>query len=343
MDVIDLRSDTVTRPTPAMREAMARAEVGDDVFGEDPTAVRLESMVAEIVGKEAALFVSSGTMGNQLAIRTQTEPGDELIVSDGAHCAWFESGAAAVLSGVQCAVAGRGGLFTAAEMEACVKPVTDWNPHTRLVALENTHNRGGGIIWPMAEMQAVTSRARQLGFRLHLDGARLWNAAVALGAEPKALAAPFDTVSVCFSKGLGAPVGSALCGPAELVKRARRIRKMLGGGMRQIGILAAAGIYALEHNRERLAEDHENARAIADEIAAVRGTKVDLEKVQTNIVMVDTPSIPAAKVADAAKAAGVLVSVFGPERIRIVTHLDVARTAREGGKRVAKAIAGLQR
>jgi len=325
-----------------MREAMARAEVGDDVFGEDPTAARLEATVAELVGKEAALFVSSGTMGNQLAINTQTHPGEEIIVGEGAHCAWYESGAAAAVSGVQAVAVGQGGLFTAAEMEAAVKPQADWYPRTRLVALENTHNRAGGLVWPQAQLEAVTRRARELGLTLHLDGARLWNAAVATGLAPKIIAAPFDSVSVCFSKGLGAPVGSALCGSRELVTRARRARKMLGGGMRQIGILAAGALYALEHHRERLAEDHENAAAIARDLADEPGVRVDVARVQTNIVMVDVPGVPAAKVVDAARAAGVLVSGFGPERLRLVTHLDVAKTAREGGRRLAKAIASVR-
>jgi threonine aldolase len=338
MELIDLRSDTVTRPGPAMREAMARAEVGDDVFGEDPTAVRLEAMVAELIGKEAALFVSSGTMGNQLAINTQTQPGEEIIVGEGAHCAWYESGAAAAVSGVQAVAVGQGGLFTAAEMEAAVKPQADWYPRTRLVALENTHNRAGGLIWPQPQLESVTRRARELGLKLHLDGARLWNAATATGLAPRAIAAPFDSVSVCFSKGLGAPVGSALCGSRELVARARRARKMLGGGMRQIGIIAAGALYALEHHRERLAEDHENAAAIARDLAAEPGVRVDVARVQTNIVMVDVPGVPAAKVIDVARTAGVLVSGFGPERLRVVTHLDVAKTAREGGRRLAQAI-----
>ena len=338
MDLIDLRSDTVTRPTPPMREAMARAEVGDDVFGEDPTVRRLEERTADLLGKEAALFVPSGTMGNQLAILVRTRPGEEIIVGEGAHCAWYEAGAAAALSGVQAVVAGRGGLFTADEMEAVRKPEADWYPRATLVAVENTHNRGGGIVWPAWHLKAVTERARRLGLGLHLDGARLWNAAVMLGESPAQIAAGFDTASVCFSKGLGTPVGSALCGTRELIAQARRGRKMLGGGMRQVGILAAAALYALEHHRERLAEDHTNARALAEMMASEPGVRIDLAKVQTNIVMVDVPGFRAAEIAAVAKEKGVLVSVFGPERLRVVTHLDVAKTAEEGGRRLAAAI-----
>ncbi len=336
--MIDLRSDTVTRPTPAMREAMARAEVGDDVFGEDPTVRRLEETVAALVGKEAALFVPSGTMGNQLALMTQTQRGDEIIVSEGAHCAWYESGAAAALSGVQPVSVGRGGLFTADEMQEAVKPASDWYPRSSLVALENTHNRGGGRVWPMAQLAEVTARARLLGLGLHLDGARLWNACVALGLQPAQIAAPFDTVSVCFSKGLGAPVGSALCTTRARIAQARKLRKMLGGGMRQVGILAAAALWAIEHHRGRLRQDHDNARAIASEFATAPGARVDLVQVETNIVMVDTPGLSSQKVADQACKLGVLVSVFGPERLRLVTHLDVADTAVEGGRRLRAAI-----
>lgn len=339
--VIDLRSDTVTKPTQAMRQAMARAEVGDDVYGEDPSVRRLEDTVAAMLGKEAALFVSSGTMGNQLAIRCQCEPGSEMIVSEGAHCAWYESGAAAALSGVQAVVVGRGGVFTADEMEQAIKPRADWYPHTALVAIENTHNRAGGVAWPQPQLEQVCERARQHGLKLHLDGARLWNASVALGVEPARIAEPFDTVSVCFSKGLGAPVGSALCGRRELITKARRMRKMLGGGMRQAGIIAAGALYALQHHRDRLAQDHQNARAIAKRLAQITSVPVHVNDVHTNIVMVDTPQLAAEQVAREAAARGVLVSVFGPRRVRLVTHLDVADTALQGGELLAQAIEAL--
>ena len=338
-DWIDLRSDTVTRPTAAMREAMARADVGDDVFGEDPTVTRLEQEVAGVLGKEAALFVPSGTMSNQIALLAQTQRGEEIIVSEGAHCAWYESGAAAALSGVQPVSVGEGGLFTAEQMHAAVKPAFDWYPRTSLVAVENTHNRGGGRVWPMDQLAQVALRARELGLKLHLDGARIWNASTALGVDPSRIAAPFDTVTVCFSKGLGAPVGSALCSNRELIVRARRLRKMLGGGMRQVGVIAAGALYALRHNRDRLQQDHDNARAIAQALANVAELRVDLERVETNIVMVDTPGIAAQRVADEARTLGVLVSVFGPERLRLVTHMDVADSAREASPRLIQALA----
>jgi threonine aldolase len=245
---IDLRSDTVTRPTSAMRAAMAQAEVGDDVYGDDPTARALEEEVARIVGKEAALFVPSGTMGNQLAIATQTRPGDEVVVGEGAHPVHFEGAAGAALSGVQFAAAGRGGFFSADELEASCRPRAYWAPRTSLVAIENTHNRAGGRVWPVEQARGVAERARALGLAIHLDGARVWNASVALGIEVSVLCAPFDTVSVCFSKGLGAPVGSAFCSSRRLVEEARRLRKRWGGAMRQVGVIAAGALYALTHH-----------------------------------------------------------------------------------------------
>jgi len=338
-DLIDLRSDTVTRPGPAMRKAMADADVGDDVFGEDPTVRRLEETVAAILGKEAALFVPSGTMANQLAILVQTKRGDEIIVSDGAHCAWYESGAAAALAGVQPVSIGTGGLFTAAEVEAAIKPSFDWYPRTSLVAFENTHNRGGGRVWPQQQLEDAARFARSRGLAVHLDGARLWNASVASKTAPDALAAPFDTVSVCFSKGLGAPIGSAFCSNRERVAAARRLRKMLGGGMRQAGVIAAGALYALEHNRQRLQRDHDNARRVAAVMAGeVPEARVALESIETNIVMIDLPTLAADAVAAAAEKCGVLVSVFGPHRLRVVTHLDVEETAELGAQRLAKAI-----
>lgn len=323
--VIDLRSDTVTRPTPAMRDAMARAEVGDDVFGEDPTVRALEAKVAAVVGKEAALFVSSGTMGNQLAIAVHTRHGDEVIVGEGAHVVFYEGGAGAALSGVQFAIAGRGGLFDADEMEACIQPQAYWAPETRLVCVENTHNRAGGRVFPQKNVLAIAERARAHGLAVHLDGARIWNASVATGLAPAELARPFDTVSVCFSKGLGAPVGSALCGTRAHVERARVLRKRWGGGMRQSGILAAGALYALEHHRERLAEDHQKARVFAERVAKIPGMRVDVAAVETNIVNVDVdPAIDVPALLDRAKAAGLLINASAPKRLRAVMHLDVA-------------------
>ena len=322
--MIDLRSDTVTRPTAAMREAMARAEVGDDVFGEDPTVNALEEEVARVTGKEAALFVTSGTMGNQLAIATQTRPGDEVIVGEGAHPIFYEGGAAAALSGVQFSVAGRGGFYTPDEMDAAVQPRAHWAPRTSLAAVENTHNRAGGRVWPHHQARAVAERAHAGGLAVHLDGARVWNASVTSGVQVVAWCAPFDTVSVCFSKGLGAPVGSALCGRRALVDEARRIRKRWGGGMRQAGILAAGALHALAHHRARLADDHANARAFAEKIARLDGAHVDLASVETNIVNIDV-DVPADDVAREARELGALIGASAPRRLRAVTHLDVSR------------------
>jgi threonine aldolase len=338
--VIDLRSDTVTRPTAGMRHAMAEAEVGDDVFGEDPSILALEDEVRTITGKEAALFVPSGTMGNQLAIACQTRPGDEVVIGEGAHVAFYEAGAGAALSGVQFVVAGRGGFFSADEMLEQVKPDAYYYPRTSLVALENTHNRGGGKLLAQSDARAVADAAHARGLAVHLDGARIWNASVASGLSVSELAAPFDTVSVCFSKGLGAPVGSALAGTREVVLRARRFRKMWGGGMRQAGILAAAARYALAHHRDRLADDHANAMAFARQMGTIKGVDVDVQGVVTNIVNVDLLSpLRADDLASLARAAGVLVNASGPARLRVVTHLDVSRDdVLEAAKRLARAI-----
>lgn len=322
--MIDLRSDTVTRPTDAMKAAMMAAPLGDDVYGEDPTTLALERRIAELLGKEAAIFVSSGTMGNQLAIRCHTQHGDEVIVGEGAHPVFYESGAAPVLSGVQFAIAGRGGLFTADEMEAAVKPVAYTSPRTSLVCVENTHNRAGGRIFPQAEAVRIAERARKHGLATHLDGARLFNVHVATKRSLAELAAPFDTVSVCFSKGLGAPVGSALVGPRALVVAARRFRKMWGGGMRQSGILAAAALYALDHHVARLAEDHDKARSFAEAAAKIPGARVDVAGVETNIVNVDLDGVTAEAVSAAARERGLLVNPSAPGRLRAVFHLDVA-------------------
>ena len=322
--MIDLRSDTVTRPTAAMRRAMADAEVGDDVYGEDPTVARLEARVAELLGKEAALFVPSGVMGNQLALKVHTQPADEVIAERGAHVVNYESGAGGLLSGVGFAlVDGERGHLTPEGAEGAVRAGYYWEPRSRLVWSENTANRAGGTVLRPAAAAAVADVARRHGLGLHLDGARLWNAAVALGTSEAELAAPFDTVSVCLSKGLGAPVGSVLAGPRDLVRDAHRYRKMWGGGMRQVGILAAAGLHALDHHRARLADDHARARAFAEGLAALPRLAVDLATVETNIVMVDVPG-PAVEAAGALAARGVRVSPFGPRRLRATFHLDVS-------------------
>ena len=292
--LIDLRSDTVTKPTPSMREAMAQAEVGDDVFGDDPTVKELETETAGLFGLETALYTPSGTMANQLAIRGHTEPGDEILVEANAHLYYYESGAPAALSGVMCrCINGQRGIFTGADVEAALRPADQHFPRTRLVCLENTHNRSGGKIWPMQQIQKVAATARQHGLLLHLDGARLWNASVTTGIPEREYASHFDTVSVCFSKGLGAPVGSALAGPKAFIEHVRRFRKMFGGGMRQVGVIAAGALFALRHQRARLAEDHANAKALAAGLAAVRGLETGPAEVETNMVRFRVRSTPA--------------------------------------------------
>ncbi|MCL2448458.1 MAG: beta-eliminating lyase-related protein [Polyangiaceae bacterium] len=306
-----------------MREAMANAEVGDDVFGEDPTVCALEAAVAEVTGKEAALFVPSGTMGNQLAIAVLTRPGDDVIVGEGAHLVHNEGGAGAALSGVQFTVAGRGGLYAADELEAALHPRADWTTRPSLAAIENTHNRGGGRVWPMAQARAVADRAQALGLATHLDGARIWNASVATGIDVKTLCAPFDTASVCFSKGLGAPIGSAFCGSPAHVAAARRLRKRWGGGMRQAGVLAAAALHALTHHRARLADDHAHAKKLAERLARAPGIHVAPGDIETNIVYFDVDA-PAGAVALHARRLGIGVGTVAPRTLRAVTHLDVS-------------------
>lgn len=344
MTVVDLRSDTVTRPSEGMRRALAAAEVGDDIYGEDPTVRALEERVAALLGKERALLVPSGTFGNQLALMCQTRRGDEIVVGEGAHSAWFESGAAGALSGVQIAVAGQGGLFDADELERAIKPDAFYVPRTSLVVIENTHNRAGGRVFPLPLMRAVCERARRLGLGVHLDGARLWNASVASGEPLAALAEGADTVSVCFSKGLGAPVGSVLAGPAETLQLALRYRRMLGGAMRQAGVLAAAALYGLDHNLERLAEDHANARALALVVAGAHGARVVLEQVETNIVNIELEAASEAHVIEQARAEGVLLGSIAPKTLRAVTHLDVGAAAcRSAAEKLARVIERVHR
>lgn len=330
---IDLRSDTVTQPTAGMRAAIAAAQVGDDLYGEDPTVQALQEQVAALLGKEAALFVPSGTMANQLALRLHTRPGDDVLVSEGAHIKWYEAGAAAALAGLQLVTVGQAepsGLLEAADLRAVYQPRRSdhASPPMTLLCLENTHNRGGGRVWPQAQLAAVCAEARALGMKLHLDGARLWNAAVFLQVPPRDLAAPFDTVSVCLSKGLGAPAGSLICGGRAEIDLARRYRRMYGGSMRQAGILAAAGVYALTRHYDRLQVDHDNALLIANHLRGVRSVRV-VQPVETNILLFDLleGAPDAAAVVRSLAQRGVLASAFGPRRVRLVTHLDVAREA----------------
>jgi threonine aldolase len=337
--VVDLRSDTVTKPTPAMRDAMARAEVGDDVFGDDPTVRELEAEMASMLGKEAALFTVSGTMANQLAIRSQTEPGDEILVDANAHIYYYEGGGPAAFSGVMCrCLDGRRGVFTGADLEAALRPVDPHFPRTRLVCVENTHNRGGGKIWPMEQLRDVAAAARKHHLLLHLDGARIWNASLATGIAEREYAALFDTVSVCFSKGLGAPVGSALAGPKSVVERARRFRKMVGGGMRQAGIIAAGALFAVREHRTRLAEDHANAKLLASGLAKINGLEIDPTEVESNMVRFRVRTMPAEQLVKQLNQRGVLVLPMGRDTIRAVTNLMV--NAEDMG-RATRVLAGL--
>jgi threonine aldolase len=310
-----------------MRQAMASADVGDDVFGEDATINRLQERVAAILGKEAALYVPSGTMSNQICIRALTQPGDEMLCDVFCHVYNNEAGGPAVLSGVTCrTVQGDHGILDLAQLEDKIRPSNEHQVRTRLVALENTHNRGGGRVYPLEKIKAISEWAHRNGLLMHLDGARLWNAVVATGIPAATWADHFDSVSVCFSKGLGAPIGSALAGPRELIQRARRIRKLLGGGMRQGGMAAAGALYALEHHVERLAEDHRNAQTIARAIADTPGLRLDPPQVETNLVWIEVEGElgSACAVANSLKACGVLVHIAGPHTLRACTHLDVS-------------------
>ena len=325
--MIDLRSDTITRPTPAMRAAIAAAEVGDDVFAEDPTVRRLEERVADLLGKPAALFVPSGTMGNQLGVRMHCQPGDEFLCEAGCHIFNNEQAAHTQLFGVSGRpVLAPDHVLTAEQLEDHVRPDDVHYARTRLVCLENTHNRGGGRVLPLAGVEAIGQWAAARGLARHLDGARLFNAVVASGVPAADWARHFDTVSVCFSKGLGAPIGSALVGPHELITRARRLRKALGGGWRQAGLLAAAALYALDHHIDRLADDHANAQTLAAAIRQSPGLALDPARVETNIVIftVDPSLGTAAEFVARLEQAGVRGYAIGAQKIRLVTHLDVS-------------------
>lgn len=358
---IDLRSDTVTKPTPGMRAAMAAAEVGDDVFFDDPTVNRLQERVAELLGKEAALFVPSGTMSNQICLRAQTQPGDEIICEAGCHLYNYEAGGPAVISGLMCrTVQGEHGILDLSQLVGLIRPDNEHQVRTRMVCLENTHNRGGGSIFPLEKIAAISAWAKKNGLLMHLDGARLMNAVVATGIPAKTWASHFDSVSICFSKGLGAPIGSALAGTREMVARARRIRKVLGGGMRQVGVLAAAALYALDHHVERLREDHANAQILAQAVQDSPGVKLYPPKIETNILymvikaeLADSAiskadesngvglvsgSAPSQVLASFLKKHGVLVVPTSPDAVRMVTHLDVSKAQVERAAEVIRKV-----
>ncbi|MEM9946674.1 MAG: GntG family PLP-dependent aldolase [Cyanobacteria bacterium P01_D01_bin.36] len=324
--MIDLRSDTVTQPTTDMRQAIAQAPVGDDVLGDDPTVNELEGTVAQLLGKEAAVYMPSGTMTNQVALRSHTQPGDEILLEAEAHIYYYEGGGPAALSGVSCKLLpSEGGVFTAETVTQSLRPHDPHFPPTKLVCVENTHNRSGGRIFPLQTIQEIAQVCEQKDLRLHMDGARFWNACVATGISEADYAAPFDTVSVCFSKGLGAPVGSALVGSAAQMAVARRFRKMFGGGMRQAGMMAAGALYALRHQRDRLAEDHENAQLLAQGLQNMKGVVIDPTAVETNIVNFEVIEQSADEVVKELAQSGVAVLATGPQKIRAVTNLMVHR------------------
>jgi len=340
--MIDLRSDTVTKPTPEMRAAMAQAEVGDDVYGEDPTVNALEAKAAYLLGKEAALFVPSGVMANQLSVRLHTRPGDEVIVEETAHLIRYEGGSASALSQVQlCCLRGERGILTADRIVAAIRPKDVHHPPTTLLCLEQTHNFGGGSVYPLSRIQEITTLAKDRGLALHLDGARLWNAVVAVGTSAVEFAKPFDTVSFCLSKGLGAPVGSLIGSTRENVVKLRRLRKMFGGGMRQVGILAAAGLYALDHHVTRLREDHDNAKHFALQLQQIPTVYVDPDRVDTNVVMFEVvrSSRSTQELIEAFRDTGVLLNATGEHRYRVVTHLDVSKAdVEDAAHRIGQAL-----
>lgn len=338
--IIDLRSDTVTRPTAAMRAAMAAAEVGDDVYGEDPTVNRLEARAAEIFGREAALFVPTGTMGNQIAIHVHTRQGDEVVCESRAHIFDWEMAMVAAFSGCQIRTAvGERGILTWARIRAKLLNGSDYRPSTGLIALENTHNMAGGTVTPLDVCEGIWAGAQEMGIPVHLDGARVFNAATALRVPVAKLTAGFASVMFCLSKGLCAPVGSMLVGSREFVARARAVRKMLGGGMRQAGVLAAAGLVALEEMPKRLGEDHANARLLAERMAKLKPVEIDLATVQTNIVIFKLRGrTDMGPVLAAMKQRGVLAGTAADDQIRFVTHNDVDRTACERAAEIASEV-----
>ncbi len=326
MNYIDLRSDTVTRPSKAMREAMANAEVGDDVFGEDPTVNALQKKCAEISGKEAALYVASGCMANQLAIKSQTNPGDEVILEAESHILNYETSAPAFISGVQVfPVQGINGTYTAEQVKKYIRPKAYYFPKTALVCIENTHNRAGGTIFPIDEIKRIREVCQSESIKMHMDGARIFNAYVETGISVNEYAKYVDSISFCFSKGLGAPVGSVLCSDAETIAKAHKFRKIIGGGMRQAGVIAAAALYALENNIERLKEDHKKARFFAEEISKLNEIEINMTTVQTNIIIFSVKRSEGGvnKFKSDLKDKNVLISDGSYGSLRAVFHLDV--------------------
>jgi len=325
MKYIDLRSDTVTKPSPQMRKAMYEAEVGDDVFKEDPTVNKLEKYAAELLGKEAALFVASGVMGNQICLNVHTQPADEVICESDSHIFNYESGSPAALSGIQLLpINGTQGVFAPEQVEPYIRPKSAYYmPRTKVIEVENTHNRAGGTIHPIDNIIALKKLADQYGLKTHLDGARIWNASVETNISVADYASHFDSISCCLSKGLGAPVGSIIAGSKEFITEAFRVRKSFGGGMRQAGIIAAAGLYALENNRDRLKEDHQKATLLAETINKISNLKVDLKSVQTNIVIFETLKLSVDDALLKCKEKGLLLSVGRVGSLRAITHLDI--------------------
>jgi threonine aldolase len=340
MKMYDLRSDTVTKPSPGMRKAMAEAEVGDDVYGEDPTVNALQDLAAEVTGKEAGLFVTTGSMGNLLPIYLNCGRGNEFLVESRGHSVQHElAGVAAIAGSLPIMIPAPKGILTPALLEPWIQPDIYYCAHTRMIVVENTHNMAGGTVYPLQGLKDVGAFARRRGLSLHVDGARIFNAAAAVGVPARQLCADADTVTFCLSKGLGAPVGSVVCGPKPFIAEARRVRKMLGGGMRQAGVIAAAGVYALRNNVERIAEDHENARLIAQALAQTKWAEVDPKDVASNMVFFRTPGREAEKVVQALEKQGIRSGATGPDQVRFVTHLDVSR---EDTKEVTRIIGSMR-
>jgi threonine aldolase len=338
-NTIDMRSDTVTRPTPGMRQAMANAEVGDDMSAEDPTVNRLEAYMAELLGKEAAVYACSGTQSNQMGVRTHCLPGDELLIESLGHIANYEQGAPAALSGVTCRlIEGRGGILDVSDLEGKIRADNQHFGRTRLVCLENTSNAGGGRVYPQENIDRICAWAKRYGVKVHMDGARLFNAVIASGRSAREICREVDTISICFSKGLGCPMGSILVGSRDDISRARRVRKLFGGALRQAGIVAASAQYAMEHHVARLRIDHENARAFADAIRPIPGITLSPAEVETNLVFfqVDPERGNASQLSTRLRERGVRINASGPQRLRACTHLDVDR---EAVLRAARAVA----